>query len=53
MDRRAFLLGMGVMEAASLALGAGALSGGRVRASFSTYPFKLGIASRDLCPTGC
>ena len=48
-----FLLGMGVIEAASLALGAGALSDGRARASFSTYPFKLGAASGDLCPTAC
>ena len=51
MDRRAFL-GMGVMGAASLALGAGVLSGNKAQAAFPSYPFKLGVASEDPLPDG-
>ena len=51
MDRRAFL-GMGVMGAASLAIGTGVLTGNRAQAAFPSYPFKLGVASGDPLPDG-
>jgi alkaline phosphatase D len=51
MDRRTFL-SMGVMGAASLALGAGVLSGEKAQAAFPSYPFKLGVASGDPLPDG-
>ena len=40
------------MGAASLALGAGVLSGNRAQAAFPSYPFKLGVASGDPEPDG-
>lgn len=51
MDRRVFL-SMGMMGAASLALGAGVLSGSKAQAAFPSYPFKLGVASGDPLPDG-